>query len=341
MAQERFMTTTVNVIDQAEGENWVSYCGDSAEVLRGIPDASIDLSVYSPPFGALYVYSASERDLGNSASDDQFFQHYEYILRELLRVTKPGRNTAVHVAQVPLQKAKDGVIGLSDFRGDVIRAHQRAGWVFHGEAVIQKDPQAQAIRTHSKALLFVQNRKDSSWSRPALADYILVFRAPGENATPIVPDIDNETWIEWAAPIWRVQTTDDDKAMAVGDVFDLAPGTPLLWFGIEEGDTLNRRRRDGYAGLDEAREADDNRHICPLQLGTIERCVRLWSNRGETVLSPFGGIGSEGYVAVKHGRRAVLCELKPAYWRCGVQNLRRIEDELRVPDLFSQAGILL
>lgn len=327
-----------NVIDQANGENWVSYCGDSAEVLQGIPDESIDFSVYSPPFGALYVYSATERDLGNSASDEQFQAHYGYIIREMLRVTKPGRNTAVHVAQVPLQKAKDGVIGLSDFRGDVIRAHQRAGWVFHGEATISKgDAQAQAIRTHSKGLLFVQNKKDSSWSRPALADYILVFKKPGENATPIIPDIDNETWIEWADPIWRIGTTDEDKALAIGDVFDLAPGTPLVWFGIDPNDTLNnpKIRQRGYLGLDASREADDNRHICPLQLGTIERCVRLWSNPGETVLSPFGGIGSEGYMAVKLGRRAVLVELKPTYWRCGVQNLRRIEDEVRIPDFIS------
>lgn len=324
-----------NVIDQAHGDAWSLYCGDSAEVLAGLPDASIDLSVFSPPFGALYQYSASERDLGNSASDGQFWQHFGFISRELLRVMRPGRNVCVHVAQIPLQKAKDGVIGLSDFRGDTIRHFVGAGFVYHGEAVIQKDPQAQAIRTHSKALLFVQNRKDSSWSRPALADYVLVFRAPGENATPIVPDIDNETWIEWAAPIWRVQTTDEDKALASGDVFDLAPGTPLLWFGIDEGDTLNRRRRDGYAGLDEAREADDNRHICPLQLGTIERCIRLWSNPGETVLSPFTGIGSELYVALKHRRRGIGVELKPAYWRCGVQNLQRIEAEMATPDLLS------
>jgi DNA modification methylase len=332
-----------NVIAQASGDNWVSYCGDSAEVLKGIPDKSIDLSVYSPPFGALYVYSATERDLGNSATNEQFLAHYDFIIRELLRVTKPGRNTAVHVAQVPLQKAKDGVIGLSDFRGDVIRAHQRAGWIFHGEATISKgDAQAQAIRTHAKGLLFVQNKKDSSWSRPALADYILIFRAPGENTAPIRPDIDNETWIEWADPIWRIQTTDADKALACGDVFDLAPGTPLVWFGIDPGDTLNnpKLREKGYAGLDASREAEDSRHICPLQLGTIERCIRLWSNPGETILSPFGGIASEGYEAVRLGRRAVLCELKPSYWQAGVTNLRRIEAERAeranpAPDLFS------
>lgn len=325
-----------NVVDQAQGERWVSYCGDSAEVLAGIPDQSIDFTIYSPPFGALYVYSASERDLGNSASDEQFLEHYGYIIRELLRVTKPGRLSAVHVAQVPTQKAKDGVIGLADFRGDVIRAHQRAGWIFHGEATISKgDAQAQAIRTHAKGLLFVQNRKDSSWSRPALADYILVFKAPGENAVPIVPDIDNDTWIEWADPIWRIATTDEDKALASGDVFDLAPGTPLVWFGIDASDTLNRLRSKGYAGLDDAREADDSRHIAPLQLGTIERCIRLWSNPGETVLSPFGGIASEGYMAVKLGRRAVLVELKRSYWRCGVRNLERIEAELATPDLLS------
>ncbi len=292
-----------NVIDQAHGEGWSLFNGDSAEVLPGLPEHSIDLAVFSPPFSLLYTYSATDRDLGNSATDDQFWQHFGFISAELRRVMRPGRNVCVHVAQIPSQKARDGVIGLKDFRGDTIRHFQSAGFTYHGEVTIDKDPQAQAIRTKSKGLLFTQMHKDSVWSRPALADYILIFRAPGENAVPVKPDITNNEWIEWARPIW---------------------------YGIRETDTLN---------VAEGREAEDERHICPLQLGTIERCVRLWSNKGETVMSPFAGIGSEGFVSVKQGRRFVGVELKPAYWRAGVRNLRRAENESKPLDMFAIDGV--
>lgn len=289
----------MNAIDQAHGDAWALYCGDSAEVLPDLPAASVDLAVFSPPFATLYTYSASDRDLGNCASENQFWTQFGFISREMRRVMKPGRNVCVHVAQIPSQKAKDGVIGLKDFRGDTIRHFQSEGFIYHGEVCIDKDPQAQAIRTKSKGLLFTQMRKDSVWSRPALADYILIFRAPGENAVPIHPDITNDQWIEWARPIW---------------------------YGIKETDTLN---------VAEGRESDDERHICPLQLGTIERCIRLWSNKGETVLSPFAGIGSEGFVSIKHGRRFVGVELKASYWRAAVRNLKRAEQEHKPLDLFS------
>jgi DNA modification methylase len=289
----------MNVIAQEHGEQWSLFNGDSAVVLPEIPAASIDLAVFSPPFATLYTYSASDRDLGNCASDDQFWQHFGYIGRELIRVMRPGRNACVHVAQIPSQKAKDGVVGLKDFRGDTIRFFQSVGAVYHGEVCIDKDPQAQAIRTKSKGLLFNQMRRDAAWSRPALADYILIFRAPGENETPIHPDISNDDWISWARPIW---------------------------YGIRETETLN---------VAEGRESDDERHIAPLQLGTIERCIRLWSNPGETVLSPFAGIGSEIYQAVKLGRRGVGVELKPSYFRAAVRNLRRADQEMQPLDLFS------
>jgi DNA modification methylase/superfamily II DNA or RNA helicase len=293
----KFMYETKDV----EGENWKLLLGDSAERLKDIDAHSIDLSIFSPPFGSLYTYSPTERDLGNSRSDSEFWQHFGYISKELLRVVKPGRNVCVHVQQIATQKAKDGVIGLKDFRGDTIRHFQDAGFIYHGEVCIDKDPQAQAIRTHSKALLFAQLRKDSSWSRPALADYILIFRAPGENAVPVHPELTNDEWIEWARPIW---------------------------YGIKESDTLN---------VQEARSKDDERHICPLQLGTIERCVRLWSNPGETILSPFAGIGSEGHEAVKNGRKFRGVELKPEYFNVAVHNLRRAEREAHDMDLFSMA----
>lgn len=305
-----------------EGDGWKMMLGDSAERIKEVPDESIDLSVFSPPFGALFVYSNTERDLGNSKNESEFFSHFSFITSELYRVMKPGRNICVHVAQLPLTKQTDGVIGIRDFRGDVIRHFVANNFVFHGEVTINKDPQAQAIRTHNKGLLFVQLKKDSSWLRPAFADYVLVFRKPGENAVPIHPDITNNDWISWAHPIWDVATTDEDRALFdSSDLFDLAPGTPLLWYGIRESDTLQ--------GMREARDEKDGKHICPLQLGTIERCIRLWSNPGETVFSPFGGIGSEPYQALKFGRKGIAIELRPSYYEVAVKNLTQAEREAK------------
>jgi DNA modification methylase len=273
--------------DEAEGDGWTLKLGDSVERLREIAAGSVGLSVFSPPFSALYTYSNSERDLGNCRDYEEFFRHFDFVIPELLRVTAPGRRACVHVQQVTMTKATHGVIGWFDFRADVVRHFVAAGWVYDGEVVIDKDPQAQAIRTKSKALMFVQKNKDSAWSRPAMADYILLFRAPGENAVPVDTNVSNEEWILWARPIW---------------------------YGIRESGTLQAAS---------ARENKDERHICPLQLETIERCVRLWSNPGDLVLDPFSGIGSTGFVAVRHGRKSVGIELKPAYWRQGVINMKR------------------
>jgi DNA modification methylase len=286
------------ITDEAHGPDWDLYLNDSCEKLADIPDASIGLSVYSPPFASLFTYSPSPRDLGNSASRGEFFEHYAFIIREVLRATMPGRLTCVHVQQLTTTKATQGVIGLTDFRGEVIRAYIDAGWIFHGEVTIDKDPQAQAIRTKAQALMFVTKNRDSSKTRPALADYLLLFRAPGENAVPIKNDVTNEEWINWARPVW---------------------------LDIQETNTLNARV---------ARDNADERHICPLQLDFIERCVRLWSNPGETVLTPFAGIGSEVYTAVKLGRRGVGVELKPSYWRTAVTNLRALDEEMAIPSLF-------
>lgn len=319
----------VSVIDQAHGENWSAYCGDSVEALAGLPTDSVDLSVYSPPFGQLYAYSASERDLGNSPDDATFWKHYGFILDNLLRVTKPGRVTAVHVADIPAMLARDGYIGLKDFSGDVIRAYIAHGWVFDGRVPIDKNQQAQSIRTHAKGLTMTQMEKDRTWSRPALPDYILKFRKPGENAVPVKGgDVDRNTWIEWANPTWP---GNDDRA-ADGGAF-------ATWYGISESDTLNAYRKRGYAGLVESRENEDERHICPLQLGTIERIIRLWSNKGETVLTPFLGIGSEAFMAIKLGRRAIGIELKRLYWQCAVKNLTIIEREMQESDLVSLAAM--
>ncbi len=290
------MTEQPYVTDDAEGHGWRLMLGDSCERLAEIEPESIDLSVFSPPFASLYTYSPSPRDLGNSSDRDEFIEHFGYVVDGVLKATKPGRLACVHVQQLTTTKTAHGIVGLTDFRGQVIIAMQMGGWIFHGEVTIDKDPQAQAIRTKAQALMFGTLRRDSSMTRPALADYLLIFRAPGENRVPIQGDVDNDTWIQWARPVW---------------------------YSIRESDTLNSRA---------ARDDADERHICPLQLPLIERCVRLWSNDGETVLSPFAGIGSEGYVALKHARRFVGIELKPSYWKTACENLNVASSQLGLMD---------
>jgi DNA modification methylase len=291
------------------GENWTAMLGDACERLSELEDESIDLSIYSPPFADLYTYSNSERDLGNSRDWTEFFSHYSFIIREILRITKSGRLTCVHTSDIPALHQSDGYIGIKDFPGEVIRAYESEGWIFHGRAFVQKNPQAQAIRTHSKALLFVQLRKDSSDSRPCLIDQILIFKKLGENAVPVNPvkneEMNNETWIEWAHGIWT---------------------------GISETDTLQ---------FSPARDSDDEKHICPLQLPTIERCVKLYSNPGETVLSPFAGIGSEGHEAIRFGRKFIGIELKRSYFDVMIKNLNKAQIESTQVDLFDLAGIEL
>lgn len=288
--------------DVQYGKNWTLYLGDSAKRLAEIAPDSIGMSVFSPPFMSLYTYSPTERDLGNSRTPDEFFQHFGYITDQLLRVTMPGRLCCVHVADIPAMLVRDGYIGMKDFPGLVIKHFEERGWTWSGRAVIRKNPQAQAIRTHAKALLFAQLRKDASWTRPAILDQILVFQKPGTNPQPILPDISNDEWIDWASGIWE---------------------------GISESDTLQ------YTSV---HTEEDERHICPLQLGTIERCVRLWSNKGETVLSAFAGIGSEGYTALKFGRKFVGCELKPEYWKQAIRNLTLAEEQSGMMSLFDLAA---
>jgi len=297
------MTIAPYVTDEEVGKSYRIMLGDSCERLAEIEDGSVDFTVYSPPFASLFTYSPSERDLGNSASTNQFIEHYGFIVDELLRVTKSGRLCAVHVQQIATQKTRDGQIGVSDFRGAVIQRHIDSGWIFHGETTVWKDPQAQAIRTKSMSLLFATLKRDSIMNRPAFADYLLIFRKPGENAVPVRPTengVTHEDWIAWASPVW---------------------------WGIRESNTLN---------VQQAREEPDERHICPLQLDLIERAVRLWTNPGELVLSPFAGIGSEGVVSVEQGRRFVGIELKPSYWKVACDNLRQAELEADLPTLFDE-----
>lgn len=296
--------TTVDdrTTDVATGDGWTLYLDDACERLPKLEAESVDLSVHSPPFNSLYTYTPSPRDLGNTATRAEFLEHYSYVIRELYRLTKPGRVAAVHVMDLSTTKVTQGVIGLTDFSGEVIRAYQQEGWTYVARITIRKNPQAAAQRTKAHGLMFVTLKRDSSMTRPVHPDYVLIFRKPGENAVPIRSDVDNDTWINWAEAIW------DD---------------------IRETNTLNVRL---------AREADDERHLCPLQLDLIERCIRLWSNPGEHVLSPCAGIGSEGFVALKQGRRFTGVELKPSYWRTAVTNLRGVERDRDQLDIFDSEG---
>ncbi len=292
--------TAPYITDEAYGENWSLLLGDSCERLAELADESVDLSVYSPSFRGLFIYSASPRDLGNSADTGEFFDHYGFIIRELFRATKPGRLSCVHAADVAMTKATHGAAGVYDFTGDVIAAHVEAGWIYRGRVFVDKNPQSVAQRTKAQHLLFVTLEKDSAKSAPATPDQLLLFLKPGVNAVPIVPDVSRDEWIEWARPVW---------------------------LGIREGRTLN-------AAI--ARDDEDERHLHALQLDFIERCVRLYSNRGELVVTPAGGVGSESYVAVKFGRRAWSCELKPSYWQTSVDYLRRLDDEMSHPSLLDE-----
>jgi superfamily II DNA or RNA helicase len=275
-----------------EGKGWEMRMGDCVELLRDVPSNHIGYSVFSPPFASLYTYSDSDRDMGNCRSHDEFFVHYGYLISEMLRATKPGRLCSVHCMIMPTSKERDGVIGLTDFPGAVIKAHQRAGWIYASDVTIWKDPVIAMQRTKALGLLHKQIKKDSCMSRQGFPDRVLTFRRPGVNAEPVShrpEEFPVDLWQKWASPIW------DD---------------------IDPGDTLQYQS---------AREEKDERHICPLQLEVIRRCIRLWSNPGDLVLSPFGGIGSEGHVAIKEGRRYLGCELKPSYFQQACRNLLAAE----------------
>lgn len=309
----------MNALDQVIGDLYAIYQGDSVELVQGIPDNAIHLTVSSPPFIALYAYTASDRDMGNSATDGEFFRHFDFLIGELLRITMPGRIAAIHVIDVPAMLVRDGWIGLKDFSGDVIRAFVAKGWIWDARVPIDKNQQAQSIRTHSKALTMTQLEKDRSWLRPALPDYILKFRKPGANAVPVKDGLTRDEWIEWANPTWPGEGPD-----RCADA-----GAHATWYSIRETDTLN---------VAEARGLEDERHICPLQLGTIKRCIRLWSNEGEIVLDPFAGIGSVPYQAIRLRRHAIGMELKAEYFKAAARNLARAEAAFHAPTLFQMDG---
>ena len=292
--------------DDAQGKNWTMMLGDCVERIREIDDESIGLSVFSPPFASLYTYSNSDRDMGNSKTDDEFFAHFRYLIDELYRVLIPGRIVSFHCMNLPTSKERDGYIGIKDFRGDLIRAFQDTGFIYHSEVTIWKDPVTAMQRTKAIGLLNKQKNKDSTISRQGIPDYLVTMRKPGDNPQPVTHTNDDfpiSVWQKYASPVWM---------------------------DINPSNTLQYRA---------ARENSDERHICPLQLDVIERAIKLWSNPDDVVLSPFGGIGSEGYVAVKNGRKFIGIELKKSYFDLACKNLDAAVRESQELTLFDMKAV--
>lgn len=298
----------VTIKDQVINEEFAYYCGDCVEVSMGIPDNKADIVVYSPPFFELYVYSDDEKDMNNSANYSQFKQHYSFLLKELKRILKPGRICAVHCMDLPIQKGKEGYIGLRDFSGDLVKMHEEAGFIYHSRTTIWKNPVTEMQRTKALGLLHKTIKKDSSMSRVGIPDYVLFFRNEGENEVPIThqdkdfskPDyLPVDLWQKYASPVWM---------------------------DIDYSRTLQYRS---------GRDNNDEKHITPLQLDTIERILHLYSNEGEVVFSPFGGIGSEGFQAIQMKRKAMLIELKDSYFNLGCKTLKSlVEEKKQVLTLF-------
>ena len=279
----------MNILNQFVANKYACYNGDSCEVVKEIPDNSIHYTLFSPPFSSLYTYSNSDRDMGNSKSDDEFFKHFEFLVKELYRVTMPGRLLSFHCMNIPLMKERDGVIGLKDFRGDLIRVFQSQGFVYHSEVTIWKNPVTEMQRTKALGLLHKQIKKDSAMSRQGIPDYIVTMRKPGDNPERITHTTESfpiDVWQNYASPVWM---------------------------DIRQSDTLQKKS---------ARADKDERHICPLQLEVIQRCIELWTNPGDIVFDPFGGIGSVPYTGLRMGRRGIGIELKESYYKQMELNLK-------------------
>ena len=277
----------MNIIAQTVNDRFAAYNGDSVEFVREIPDNSIHYSIFSPPFASLYTYSNSERDLGNCRTTTEFYQQFKYIVDELYRVLMPGRLISFHCMDLPLSKERDGVIGLRDFRGELIKLFEESGFVLHSQVCIWKDPVTAMQRTKAIGLLHKQLKKDSCMSRQGIPDYLVTMRKVGENEEPVSHTNESfpvQIWQRYASPVWM---------------------------DINPSDTLQATS---------ARDEKDERHICPLQLTVIRRALNLWTNPGDVVLTPFLGIGSEAYVALELGRKAIGIELKPSYFQQAVRN---------------------
>jgi DNA modification methylase len=297
----------MNILNQSSGDNWTLANGDCVELLNSLPENSIHLSIFSPPYASLYTYSNSDRDLGNSINDEQFYEHFDHVVDGLHRVTKPGRIVCVDVMNIPAMKERDGYIGLKDFRGDVIRAFQRSGFIFHSEHCCWKDPLIEATRTKALGLMHKQLCKDSTRSRAGIPQYLLAFRKDGENQDPVAHidgltefcgenppihgNLSHERWRRYASPVWM---------------------------DINFSNTLNARA---------ARDHEDERHVCPMALDLIERAITLWSNPGDVIFDPFSGIGSTGYQALKMDRKFIGSELKQSYYEQACKNLHSAKSQ--------------
>lgn len=282
-----------NVIDQIIKDNYSLYNGDSCEIIKGIPDNSIHYTIFSPPFASLYTYSNSERDMGNCKTDEQFYEHFKFLAKELYRVTMPGRLLSFHCMDLPMMKERDGAIGLKDFPAIIRQVFEDVGFIYHSRVTIWKNPVTEMQRTKALGLLHKQVKKDSSMVRMGIPDYIITMRKDGDNPEKIThtdEEFPVDVWQRYASPVWM---------------------------DINQSDTLQR---------ESAREQADERHICPLQLPVIQRCIELWTNANDIVLDPFGGIGSTAYVARTLGRRAISCELKSSYYRQMVANVASAEE---------------
>lgn len=294
------MVGSLNVLNESHGEGWSLFHADCVSLARQLPDENVGFSIFSPPFGDLFVYSDSAADMGNSSCDGEFFEHYGYLVDELFRLTKPGRLCAVHCSDLPMRKWIEGHVAIKPFSDQLSECHRDRGWLLHCRITVWRDPVVEMQRTKALGLLYKQLKKDSAMSRTGLPDYVLVFRKPGENAEPVEHKPEHfpvDRWQQWASPVWM---------------------------DIDQTNVLNGRM---------ARDGCDERHICPLQLDLIERAIVLWSNPGDVVLSPFAGIGSEGYQAVKLRRKFVGSELKESYFRQAANYLEEAEREATTPDL--------
>lgn len=327
----------VNIIGQEFGKDWAYYHGDCVIVMQGMPETSVDLSVHSPPFSSLYIYSDSDADVGNSASKEEFFEHYDFVIRELFRVTRPGRCAAVHVKDLPLFQNRDGVMGIDPFSDDVTAAFRRAGWVLQSRVTVEKDPVIEMEKTNSHGLLMMNWKERAELLRVGLPDYVLIFQKPGDDKERRVKhDPNDETYFgsnpplshEWLAlptkgdgknnynlPVWQRYANPNWSDVMV----------PLVWTDIQQTKVLNWKV---------ARGNKDERHICPLQLDLIARLIHWKSNEGDVVFDPFGGIASTGFEALKLRRKFVGAELKPEYHALGVKYLKEAEALANAPDLF-------
>ena len=295
----------IKINDQYNTERYTLINADTTEAIKLIPDESVGFSVFSPPFSSLYTYSNSDRDLGNSRDDDEFFTHFEFIAKDLYRILMPGRIMAVHCMQIPAMKERDGYIGIKDFRGDLIRLFERCGFIYHSEVTVWKNPVTEMQRTKALGLLHKQIKKDSAKSRMGLPDYVIIMRKDGENPEPIEHTNENYPVDEWqnvASPVWM---------------------------DINQSDTLNRMFAD----------EESERHICPLQLPVIERLVKLYSNEDDVVFTPFMGIGSEVYQAVKMNRKGIGIELKREYYEQAKKNLDSLEMDKAQVSIFDWLGV--